>query len=195
MGTFAIGLTALVLSAVNTVGGLFIAWWVAHRDRARLVLTPHGGYIISPDSAPLPIMSPSSGFYDVRGKRLFMLNVANTGRRPLTITGGGMKYRTTGIWRLIFWDWSTQRSDKAALTTSQHRLPVELNEQKSFDLLAEMDNTKEHLQQNLKSPHQLGPVFVTDVAGKEYVARMPRSLWRELAAAMRSPAKGSPSEK
>ena len=183
MGTFAISVTALVLSAINTVGGLLIAWWVAHRDRAVLVLKASGGYITP---SPLPLLSPQAGVYDVEGKRLFMLQVANRGRRPITISGGGLKYRTTGVWRLVFWYWRRWPDTKGGLITSQHRLPNQLNEQESMILLGEMKELIEAIAGNLKSAHQLGPAYATDVTGKEYVARMPRSLWREMARGMKA---------
>jgi len=183
MGTFAVSIAALALSAVNTVGGLVIAYWVAHRDRAHLIIQPSGGYITP---SPLSVLSPQPGSYDVKGKRLFTLHVANRGRRPITISGGGLKYRTTGVWRLVFWYWRRSPDTKGGLMTSQHRLPNQLNEQESMILLGEMKELIEAIAGNLKSAHQLGPAYATDVTGKEYVARMPRSLWRELARGMKA---------
>jgi hypothetical protein len=150
----AVAIYGAVIGTVGAVGAGFAIYNTAIRDRANIRVRPSFGY---PSFGPIP-GGPSSEFV--------LLTASNRGRRPVTLTSGGLLYPDgSTLW----------------FSGQTGTLPKEVGEGQSHSVWGYPDDMIENIKKKGAAPTH---AFYWDATGRMHRSRLPRAFRRWITSAL-----------
>ena len=157
-----ISLYAGIVATANVAWTAYGTW----RDRTALKIDVVFGNERASASVPYRLTSPDLERVWVGEDTQLIVRAGNVGRRPVTLTAGGLKLRDTNF-------------TFSGEGLGRNRLPYRLEEGQSFDLWAYLGPVQDRVRENRTN----SPIWAywDSEAGKVYKSKLPKRVRRVLA--------------